>query len=461
MDISAEIPKQVVLYFCKGCERYQHSQGQWIVAQLESRELLTLCLKKVKGLNTVNLMDASFIWTEPHSRRIKVKLVVQKEVVGGAVLQQSFVIEFVVNRNMCEACHRIEAKDFWNAVTQVRQKVSHKKTFYYLEQLLLKHKANGKVTNIKSVNDGLDFYFDKRDDARKLADFLETIVPCRYTTSERLMSHDTHSNTYNYKNTFSVEIVPICKDDIVCLPLTLSRSLGNIGQICICLRVTNQIYLIDPTSLKTAELNASIFFKTPFKSIAGTKQLVSYTVMDIEKAHQSSKSRSFGHFSEKHMLADAWVVKTCHLGLDDSYIHCKTHLGHLLNPGDQVLGFDLKNANVNDVHFDKLEEKKGDQGMDVVLVKKYYGDSKERNRKRLWKLKRLEIEAGSVGNPDFEDFVEDIEEDPVSRVGINIYQDKVKIQAKAMAVDSDEQEETIPQITLEEMLDDLAIGTDD
>ena len=25
------------------------------------------------------------------------------------------------------------------------------------------------------------------------------------------MSHDTHNNTYQYKHTFSVEIVPICK----------------------------------------------------------------------------------------------------------------------------------------------------------------------------------------------------------------------------------------------------------
>jgi len=28
----------------------------------------------------VRLIDASFMWTEPHSKRIKVKLVVQKEV---------------------------------------------------------------------------------------------------------------------------------------------------------------------------------------------------------------------------------------------------------------------------------------------------------------------------------------------------------------------------------------------
>jgi len=34
----------------------------------------------------VRLIDASFIWTEPHSKRIKVKLVVQKEVIFGLLL---------------------------------------------------------------------------------------------------------------------------------------------------------------------------------------------------------------------------------------------------------------------------------------------------------------------------------------------------------------------------------------
>lgn len=427
-------------------------------AELESRELLTLCLKKIKGLNNLNVMDASFVWTEPHSRRIKVKLVVQKEVDEGITLQQSVVIEFVVQRNFCESCHRIEAKDYWNAVTQVRQKdVRHKKTFYYLEQLLLKNPSvRSKVTSIKSVSDGLDFFFDKRDDARKLADFLTTVVPSRYSTSERLVSHDTHSNTFNYKNTFSVEIVPICKDDVVCLPISLARSLGNIGQIVVVTRVTHSIYLVDPKTLKTAQVTTSMFFKTPFKSLGGTKQLTSFTVMDIEQ-HDSSRHQAS---DQHHILSDAWIVKTSEVGVNDSFIHVKTHLGHLLNVGDTVLGFDLKNSNVNDVNFEALLEK-NDNVMDVILVKKFYGDPKERNKRRVWKLKRLQMneedkKKKSEDDEDFEDFVNDIEEDPVSRIGINIYKDKEK-----MAVDSDEQDDSVPRITLQEMLEDLVIDDDE
>ena len=45
------------------------------------------------------------------------------QVLNGAVLQQVFVVEFVVNNQMCTNCHRVEAKDFWRAVVQIRQKV--------------------------------------------------------------------------------------------------------------------------------------------------------------------------------------------------------------------------------------------------------------------------------------------------------------------------------------------------
>ena len=42
---------------------------------------------------------------------------------NNAVLEQVFVVEFTVNNHMCDDCHRVEAKDFWRAVVQIRQKV--------------------------------------------------------------------------------------------------------------------------------------------------------------------------------------------------------------------------------------------------------------------------------------------------------------------------------------------------
>lgn len=98
------------------------------------------------------------------------------------------------------------------------------------------------------VTDGLDFFFGFEPYARKLVDFLQTVVPIRYTTSKKLISHDSNSNTYNYKYVFSVEVVPICKDNVVCLPSRVAKSLGSIGQICHVNKVTHLLHLIDPNS---------------------------------------------------------------------------------------------------------------------------------------------------------------------------------------------------------------------
>lgn len=78
---------------------------------------MALCLKRLKGLSKVRLIDAQFLWTEPHSRRVKVKITIQGEVddANGAILQQSFVVDYVVQPQMCDECRRIAAKDTWNA----------------------------------------------------------------------------------------------------------------------------------------------------------------------------------------------------------------------------------------------------------------------------------------------------------------------------------------------------------
>lgn len=94
-------------------------------------------------------MDAAWIWTEPHSRRLKLKLTVQKEVGNGAVLQQAMVVTFVVRNQQCDTCAAAFTNNTWAAVVQVRQRVDHKRTFFYLEQLILKHNAHTQCSNIQ------------------------------------------------------------------------------------------------------------------------------------------------------------------------------------------------------------------------------------------------------------------------------------------------------------------------
>jgi hypothetical protein len=86
----------VTVLWCKECGRWLQPPKNWTRALLESKELLTFCIKRVRNLNKTKLIDAGFIWTEPHSKRLKLKLTIQKEVFNGAILQQTFVVEFVV-----------------------------------------------------------------------------------------------------------------------------------------------------------------------------------------------------------------------------------------------------------------------------------------------------------------------------------------------------------------------------
>jgi nonsense-mediated mRNA decay protein 3 len=128
VDVTEGLVKQIILPWCRSCERYLSASGQqWVVAAPESRELLGICLKKCKlgGHTSVKLVDGGFLWTEPHSKRLKVKVTVQKEVFANTVLQQTYVVEVMLSHQQCGDCEKIMAKNTWKAIVQVRQKVHH------------------------------------------------------------------------------------------------------------------------------------------------------------------------------------------------------------------------------------------------------------------------------------------------------------------------------------------------
>lgn len=116
----------------------------------------------------------------------------------------------------------------------------------YINTMLL-HIYVTKLTYLFKLffSDGLDFFYATENHARKMVDFIQSVLPIKCQHSKKLISHDIHSNVYNYKFTFSVEIVPLSKDSIVCLPKKLTQSLGSISPICLVQRVTSTMHLID------------------------------------------------------------------------------------------------------------------------------------------------------------------------------------------------------------------------
>lgn len=120
MNIADGVDSDQNLLFCRQCERYSIAGDKFIPAALESPQLLGLCLKKIRGLKDCKILDARFLWQEPHSRRLKVRLVLQKEVMNGAIIEQEHVVNFVVTSTMCEECQYTYTNHTWNWVVQVR-----------------------------------------------------------------------------------------------------------------------------------------------------------------------------------------------------------------------------------------------------------------------------------------------------------------------------------------------------
>lgn len=178
----------------------------------------------------MKLVDAEFVWTEPHSRRIKVNVTIQKEVFN-VVLQQSFVVAFIIEAKTCEDCIMESIQHSNRAVVQLRQKVEHKRTFFFLEQQIIKANMHRRAALIESQPDGLDFNFPERSDARSFILWLKSVVPvkCEWFlelmrsvgTARQLLSQDFSSNVVKYKYSYIVDILPICKDDLVVLPRKL------------------------------------------------------------------------------------------------------------------------------------------------------------------------------------------------------------------------------------------------
>ncbi|KAF4397202.1 hypothetical protein G4B88_009048 [Cannabis sativa] len=211
-DITQGLQRHVTIIHCPECDTYLQPPTTWIKAQSESNELLTFCVKRLKNMNRVRLVHAEFIWTEPHSKRIKLKLKVEKEILNGVLFQRSYVVEFVQHEHMCESCMRIQANpDQWVAAVQLRQH-TYPLSFRYISPALA-------AIKIKQVDKGIDFFFSNRSQGVKFVEFIAKVAPViRSRHDKQLISHDTKSNNYNYKYTFSVEISPICREDLICLP---------------------------------------------------------------------------------------------------------------------------------------------------------------------------------------------------------------------------------------------------
>lgn len=338
-----------------------------------------MCLRKINGLSKVKLIDAVWIWTEPHSLRLKIKLTVQREVTAGAVVQQATVVEFIIRNRQCKHCEASFATGAWHAIVQLRQRVSHKRTFLFLEQLILKHEAHKECIKIVTFRDGMDFYYKDKNQALRFIEFLNNCVPTKMNYSRKLVSADHSSNVGDFKHNYLIEIAPICKDDLLLLPKDLALKQSNISPLVLVKRVAAGIHVIDPMTSERTEVNSEKYWRYTFGTLFSARSLIRYVVLSVEPllleqrpSARMKRSRGSGTNAVRSVskLAECVVARERDLGVDDTQFTTITHLGPLLAPGDVVLGYDLSSANLNiNADEEKIMDKLANKP-EVVLVRK-------------------------------------------------------------------------------------------
>ncbi|KAL7721079.1 60S ribosomal export protein NMD3 [Entamoeba marina] len=340
IDITEDVQKQVTIEQCKRCKKYL-AGTTWFFCENESRELMTYLIKRVRGLNKLKLKNASYVWTEEHSKRLKIKLTVEKR-------------KFIIVNGFCENCHKAEAQNTWQSVVQLRQHADHKRTIYFIEQQILQAKAHQSATDIRAVTDGMDVFFPSIETAKKFHQL-------NVNNPKKLVSQDDHKNTYDFKYAFSVEIVPICRQDLCFFPKQVSNMVGGVGPLVLCTQVSGNIHFIDVIKGTQTELHGHQFFLHPFKSLTNATKLVEYYVVEIEK---------IGKPIGKYQLADVQIIKSEDFGVNEDYLHVKTVFGNTLREGETALGYDILNMNTNDDLFEAFSAKCLDNGSlpEVILV---------------------------------------------------------------------------------------------
>ncbi|TGJ86720.1 hypothetical protein E0Z10_g2028 [Xylaria hypoxylon] len=416
------------------------------------------CFKLTKDISQGIQREATLHFCRDCDRWLqRVKLVVQAAVAEDKVMQQALEVTYVVAYQQCPECAKSYTANVWRANVQVRQKVLHKRTFLYLEQLILKHGAHRDTINIKEAKDGIDFFYSARNQAEKFVDFLNSVVPLRLKKSSELISQDSHTAKKSFKFTFSVELLPICKDDLVALPISLAKQAGNISPLSICHKIGTSIYLLDPSTLQMAEISSPVYWRAPFGALAEAKDLVEFIVMDCELS---------GPTKGKWVLAEVEVARATDLGTNNKTYWARTHLGGLLHAGDSVMGYMLSGAVFNSLEFEAIEQSHtySSRIPDVMIVKKHY-PNRRRNRKRQWKVKRMAKDEGELlpkkadqerMDREFEQFLQDIEQDEEYRAGVQLYKQPKKLQADEMSMaTTDDEDGDEPHVDVDELLDDF------
>ena len=111
LSIKTSIPTEFEIIFCKECKRFL--RPPYVKIDRESADMMKLCLSRIKSYDKkVKIIDSNFIYTEPHSKLIKIKVTLEKEVEKN-LITQSLVIDFKEKWLLCRDCQKIQTPHIW------------------------------------------------------------------------------------------------------------------------------------------------------------------------------------------------------------------------------------------------------------------------------------------------------------------------------------------------------------
>lgn len=306
-------PKLLALRRCKECERVETSlphekTRRWEGADRDTEELLAVLLRRVKaqlfgkkaldlvdGLSAglkagdpLSLRDARLVWTEPHSRRLKLEIDV-----AHASVRQRLLLEFVEESCKCADCAG-EARERRNAKmgkgggdfgTRVQIRAAHcgacPRTMRSLEDAI---RAIGKAGLMFQggrlpKGKGWDVDFNHEKDGERFVDELRRAsrAPLRIASkTKKLITHDPKANTVEYQRTILLEVPPISKWDLV---VKAPRG-GGKPALYLVASVRRELRLVRVDRGEAEEVNGEQYFRKPFESVASADALIDLQVVD-------------------------------------------------------------------------------------------------------------------------------------------------------------------------------------
>ena len=307
-------------------------------------------------------------------------------------IQQRIKVEFIVRWRECPDCTRESRQRTWQAIVQLRQRRDDSRRGLLVLELAIARNGDVRrdILSVQTKRNGFDFYFPSLDKARHFVNYLQGVAPMRTKTTQSLVSADSKNNTANIKHTLNCDMVPLCRDDLIVVERK-ARGVGGLsGRLCLVLRVSSVVHLVDASpardaevSTRFADLHSDAYWRggeeKSYRLFLSPKRLARFVVLDVELCDGGARSGhdGGGASAAKFALADVEVVRESDFGVTDETFRCVTHLGHLLNVGDVVLGYDLVSAVLSGTAESSSDGSFNSNFVmpDVVLARKVRGDA--------------------------------------------------------------------------------------